>query len=492
MRVNSLSMKYTAKIKNILLSSAIFTASFAAHANPRTVMVHLFEWKWNDIARECETYLGPNGFAGIQVSPPNEHAIVDGQPWYQRYQPVSYILNSRSGNREEFVNMVKTCKKAGVDIYVDAVINHMTGILPPGEQRTGSSGSKFGHFSYPDYSYDDFHHCGRNGDDNIHNYGDRYEVQNCALVGLADLRIEKDYVRDRIARYLNDLVDIGVAGFRIDAAKHMSTNSLNEILKRVKGNPYIYQEVIDQGGEPIQASEYFQNGDVTEFKYSVDLSRVMQGGKLHWLNDKAQFGEGWAYMPSEKAVVFVDNHDNQRGHGGGGHILNYQSGRQYELASVLMLAWPYGYPQVMSSFAFTSANTSPPANADMSTKEVNCLTREEGPKASEGWVCEHRWPMIREMANFRNVTSSKFFLSNWWSNGQNQIAFSRGDLGFVVINHEDQELKKTLQTGMAEGLYCDVLSHDCERTIAVRANGEADITVSGQNAAAIHVGRKLK
>jgi len=29
--------------------------------------VHLFEWKWDDIAAECENFLGPNGFAGVQV-----------------------------------------------------------------------------------------------------------------------------------------------------------------------------------------------------------------------------------------------------------------------------------------------------------------------------------------------------------------------------------------------------------------------------------------
>lgn len=31
-------------------------------------MVHLFEWRWIDIALECETYLSQHGFAGVQVS----------------------------------------------------------------------------------------------------------------------------------------------------------------------------------------------------------------------------------------------------------------------------------------------------------------------------------------------------------------------------------------------------------------------------------------
>ncbi len=33
----------------------------------RSVIVHLFCWKWNDIADECERFLGPKGFCGVQV-----------------------------------------------------------------------------------------------------------------------------------------------------------------------------------------------------------------------------------------------------------------------------------------------------------------------------------------------------------------------------------------------------------------------------------------
>ena len=38
------------------------------HCGGRQVIVHLFEWKWADIAAECERYLGPMGFCGVQVS----------------------------------------------------------------------------------------------------------------------------------------------------------------------------------------------------------------------------------------------------------------------------------------------------------------------------------------------------------------------------------------------------------------------------------------
>lgn len=37
------------------------------YAPGRNVMVHLFEWKYTDIADECERFLGPKGFGGVQV-----------------------------------------------------------------------------------------------------------------------------------------------------------------------------------------------------------------------------------------------------------------------------------------------------------------------------------------------------------------------------------------------------------------------------------------
>src|SRR6478735_3567371 len=39
-----------------------------APPGPGAVLAHLFEWRWTDIARECEAYLGPAGFTGVQIS----------------------------------------------------------------------------------------------------------------------------------------------------------------------------------------------------------------------------------------------------------------------------------------------------------------------------------------------------------------------------------------------------------------------------------------
>lgn len=55
-----------------LLAALALAAGENTNKNPHFVpghdaIVHLFEWKWNDIARECEQFLGPIGYGGVQV-----------------------------------------------------------------------------------------------------------------------------------------------------------------------------------------------------------------------------------------------------------------------------------------------------------------------------------------------------------------------------------------------------------------------------------------
>lgn len=437
-----------------------------------TTFVHLFEWNWSDVATECETFLGPNGFAAVQVSPPNEH--ITGSQWWTRYQPVTYQLTSRGGDRAQFIDMVQRCQNVGVDIYVDAVINHMAA-----GSGTGVAGSTYGNKQYPIYGPQDFHTtCA------VNDYGNRWEVQNCELVGLADLDTDAPYVQDTIAAYLNDLTGIGVAGFRLDASKHMPAGDIAAILSKVNGQPLVFQEVIDQGGEAVTAAEYTGNGLVTEFKYSVQLGNTFRNGQLAWLSN---FGEGWGFMPSYQAVVFVDNHDNQRGHGGAGNVITFEDGRLYDLANVFMLAYPYGYPKVMSSYDFHGdTNAGGPGVPVHNNGNLECF--------GSNWKCEHRWSYIRGGVEFRNNTSDNWALTDWWDNGSNQIAFGRGDSGFVAINKENGQLNTGLQTSMAPGTYCNVLKgqlsgdgQSCSgETVTVNSSGQIQLSLAPWDAVAIH------
>lgn len=63
------------------------------------------------------------------------------------------------------------------------------------------------------------------------------------------------------------------------------------------------------------------------------------------------WGEAWGFMSNSNALVFVDNHDNQRGHGGGGSsIISFWDPKLHKMAVSYMLAHPYGLTRVMSSY----------------------------------------------------------------------------------------------------------------------------------------------
>ncbi|HEX6372131.1 MAG TPA: alpha-amylase family protein [Longimicrobium sp.] len=473
----------------------------SGHAAAGDVFVHLFEWKWPDVAAECENVLGPAGYEAVQVSPPQEHIVLQGAPWWIRYQPVSYSLGrSRGGTEAEFTAMVGRCRAAGVDIYVDAVINHMTA-----GAGTGTNGTVYTKYSYPGlYAQADFHPtCG------INDYQNAANVQDCELVGLADLNTGAAAVQQKIAAYLVGLARLGVAGFRIDAAKHMQPVELDDILDRVnralaaegRPLPYWFAEVIDHGGEAVRREQYYGlaygtggAADITEFRYRGVGDRFLAGSGQP-LADLKNFSQlAWNLMPADKAVVFLENHDTQRGSG-----IWYRDGQAFRLANVWMLAQPYGYPSVMSSYAFDRSSTAgddagPPSVAG-ATNDVACAASLE--TATLGtWVCEHRDPTILRMVGFRRAVAGTD-LGRWWDNGANAIAFSRGDRGFVAISREPAAVAAAVPTGLSAGTYCDVLTGGkagaaCAGTsVVVDAAGAVQLRLPANTAVAIHAGTRL-
>ncbi|WP_246225620.1 starch-binding protein [Vibrio agarilyticus] len=458
------------KIALLACATGLMMGSVAQASTPRTTFVHLFEWKWEDVAKECETFLGPKGFSAVQVSPPNK--TIDGGQWWTRYQPVAYYFDGRSGNRGQFQDMVNRCKAVGVDIYVDAVINHMAAW----------------NRSFPEVPYgpNDFHHCTSKID-----YGNRWQIQNCDLSGLNDLATESDYVRQKIADYMNDAISMGVAGFRIDAAKHMPAGDINAIKNKLNGNPYIFQEVIGAYGEPVRPTEYTYNGDVTEFDFARRVGPAFRNSNIASLRNIGNELE----LSSSNAVTFVTNHDEER-HNPNGPIWHGVQGDGYFLANIFMLAYPYGYPKIMSGYYFNGDFDMGPPSSGVHTG--NACGFDGG-----SWVCEHKWRGIANMVAFRNHTADKWQLTDWWQNGNDQIGFGRAGNGYVVINKRyGSDLNQRLFTGMPDNVYCNVIEANFNEqtgecigapgakgptTITV-SGGYADFNVSGDNAAAIHVG----
>ncbi len=283
-----------------------------------------------------------------------------------------------------------------------------------------------------------------------------------------------------MSAYMNDLLSLGVMGFRVDAAKHMwpgdllalvvsdylvqystraysfyvisircarqvpisvQKTNVQDMLDDDKNGdrPLVYQEVIDHHTEPITMEEYFGSGKVTEFNYGSALKSCIQDQDRNFecLRD---FGDAW-FINGIYAVVFVDNHDTQRN----GEAMYYDDGTngyEYKLASAFHLAHSYGLKRVMSSYYFSMLNTD--AGPPGSEADEDC---------GGGWVCEHRWPAIMNMVQLTNACIGHG-VENYDVQGD-VVGFSRGNCGFAVIGEAQGN---SFYTGMPDDTYCDIIS----------------------------------
>jgi len=324
------------------------------------VGVQLLEWRWEDVASECEMHLRSSGVDFVQVTPVTEHIL--GDSWAIRYQPVSYRLETRSGTRDEFVDMVARCRAVGIHVMVDVILNHMASpyVLTPKSERgkycgqqeeshnsstlpcIGWNGTVFANRQFLHgrervdlFQRKDFHHYP--GSDKV-NCGIppwNNNLHTCDLNGLPDLDTESVKVQKMQNYFLTELFEIGVTMLRLDAASFIYPQSIGHILQPIPWD-YIVQEMYpDQLYSGDKTAEWaYTVGQVTDFSTGVWLTQTLldkgfdsdSGG--HW-EDRSGAFKDWFRLgnwPSndcgykecrppvraDKGLVFLDNHDVQR------------------------------------------------------------------------------------------------------------------------------------------------------------------------------------
>lgn len=431
------------------------------------VGVQLFMWNWDSVAAECE-FLAEQGVSWAMVSPPQEHIF--GEQWWTMYQPVSYQLESRFGTREQFAAMVETCNSHNVDIIVDAIINHMAN-----QDGIGFAGTQFSKYDYPGlYSPEDFNVCQITGDGQISNYSNREEVQICELVGLPDLDQSRPSVQAAILTYLNDLLSLGVAGFRFDAAKHMDAKDLEQIVGQLPEGTRVIHEVI-RGNEPIQPEEYLGSGDVWEFSYAKAMKGYFTIERISPEGPEVRY---IAHAPTEQAVAFISNHDTERN----GDTLNYQDIKSFELATMLMLAEDYGQPMLYSSYAYDDKDAGP-AQTPEGVLDASCSPESNGfVKAKDSyqaneWICQHRFETTAQMIKFRKAVSGTK-VENIFQDG-GLYGFNRGDKGYFMLNAS--QTATDIEVPLADGEYLNLLTGETLKA----EGGKIRLLISPKSAVAL-------
>lgn len=398
------------------------------------------------------------------MSPVNEHLLYEGRPWWERYQPISYKIQTRSGNEDDFADMSRRCNACGVRVYVDVVLNHMAGENPPPVVGTAGSKADPSKYSYPGVPFSRKHF---NKPCPIENWGDAKQLRNCEYNKLRDLNQSLPYVQSKQVEFLNKLVQLGAAGFRVEAAMHMWPLELKQIFNAVDdlneefGFPtgsraLVISELVDFGSADIDVGrwEFKKLGRVLDILPSGEMGRVFRG--YHNLRHLKNWGIQWNFLPSELTVVSLADHELQRGRGNAAlDVITYREYKLYKRTTAFMLAHPHGTPRILSSYHYADVNQGPPQDDEGHILPPFNSTQSLG--WQNGWICEHRWHAVASMVGFRNEAADTD-VNGWWDNGVKQMAFSRGEKAFIAINgHEKRHFDWHIQTCLPTGTYCDVM-----------------------------------
>ena len=233
-------------------------------------------------------YIQGMGFDAIWVSP----IIENTEGSYHGYHFTNlYNLNTHFGTEEDFKALVTECHKRDIWVMVDVVANH-----------AGPVGTDFGRIN-PFNRAEHYHDwC------EINNWGNQWEVENCRLCGLPDLKQENDWVTQKLLEWIHDLVQkYEIDGIRIDTIMEV---------------PKWFWDKFRQSAGVFQIGEAFNGntGYVADYQHHLDsvfnyplyykieysFCGSFRNLESYWFNDRKIF------PAPEYTATFVENHDNPR------------------------------------------------------------------------------------------------------------------------------------------------------------------------------------
>uniref|UniRef100_A0A1I8FGP7 alpha-amylase n=1 Tax=Macrostomum lignano TaxID=282301 RepID=A0A1I8FGP7_9PLAT len=412
----------------------------APYKNPncdgnRHVVVHLFEWRWNDIATSANDFSAPTATA--ECSEPAPTGPVE------RYQPVSYILVSRSGNEQEFKKHGGKVHRNGVRIYVDAVINHMAGVGVSGRAPQAPITTP----GLPGVPYSDWDFNGRGqcstASLNIENYHDPVQVRNCRLVGLTDLQTGKDYVQRSIAGYLNKLVgtsEVGRLPHRRGQA-HVPDHRRAAFSAGIVNN--LNSSYFRHGKRRPSSIRGHRPGGVKRIKNSRYTRR--QGHRVSTIGAHLSRAFSKHYPPKHLPRNFGEQH------GGGGAILTFRQSKMYKRRQPSLLAHP-AHRERQRTITTGSDRT---AYGDGTTKPVSPINPDL--TCGDGWILRASvWRQIYGHGEFRNVVSGTGLNKLVATAGQpTRSPFSRGNR-LRGLHFWGGDLRTSIRPAWLTAATCDV------------------------------------
>jgi alpha-amylase len=255
-------------------------------------------------------------------------------------------------------------------------------------------------------------------------------------------------VRDVAKDYLRWLSELGTAGYRFDAAKHIESSFFADVLSAVPGR-YAFGEII--AGHRDELDDYLAAGtmDFYDFPLVATMRQAFgPGGDLRSLRDPAAVGRA---LEGTRAVTFVRNHDIDRGQNNDRGLdgpdgrrafgVGWDEGQRRLDRTDVALAHAYIFGREDGvPYVFVDMNTLPPGEQD---------DRPDDPAIVAG---------IR----FHNLSLAGTGGVNrrpdiWRIETPDVIGWQRGSDRFVVINKAETAFTvRDLPTSLQNGRYIDI------------------------------------
>ena len=192
--------------------------------NTETIL-HVWSWNFPAIADNMKK-IADAGFTMIQTSPVQECFNPEGSSkkifddnvtegnWYYYYQPTAWTIgNQIVGTRDQMKEMMDSAAKYNIRVIVDVLPNHTAfDVDEVSEDFVKAVGGR-----------DKLYHS--QGLTPVADYNDRYQCTLWGSGALPDVNTENPDFQKYYMQFVNDLLSMGVGGFRYDTAKHIGVHS---------------------------------------------------------------------------------------------------------------------------------------------------------------------------------------------------------------------------------------------------------------------------
>lgn len=420
--------------------------------NTETIL-HVWSWNFPAIAENMKK-IADAGFTMIQTSPVQEcyqpegagkkifdDDVTEGN-WYYYYQPTDWkIGNYITGSRDQMKQMMDSANMYGIKVIVDVLPNHTAfDVDCVSEDMIKAVGG-----------CDKLYHS--QGLNPVRDYNDRLQCTLWASGALPDVNTENPDFQKYYMEFVNDLLSLGVDGFRYDTAKHIGVHSdpvdsasgvkendfwdIATGRKSVKGvklavpydSLFVYGEILQDKNVP--EAEYADYMGQTASSYGHVLREALEKNSANGIDIVS-----WHHSAApEYLTTWVESHDTYANANESAHLTD----DQIRTGWVFLTARQNGTPLFFSR----------PMN---STRKAYWGDNVLGARGND----EFFHPEVVAVNKFRTAMNGQKEDIQISDNGE-VLVVNRGNKGAAVVNISGISNFVDVPTGLPNGTYRDVV-----------------------------------